>query len=123
MTVTPQLSNRCGNAKWPSMLNTERLHLRNWSRSNVGLRVIALSTADGLVVAADFTESNSISGGSIGIPEALDDFDFATAFALVVAPTAEDDSAAPEILVGGGGGGGKMLLSLPALHALQVSPH
>jgi hypothetical protein len=102
------------------MLNTERLRLRNWSRSIVGLRVIALSTPDGLVVTADFTESNSISGGSIGIP---DDFDFATAFALVVAPTAEDDSAAPEILVGGGGGGGKMLLSLPALHALQMSPH
>ena len=32
-------------------------------------------------------------------------FHFATAFALVVAPTAEDDVAAPEILVGGGGGG------------------
>ena len=32
------------------------------------------------------------------------DFDFATAFALVVAHTAEDDSAAPEIRGGGGGG-------------------
>jgi hypothetical protein len=32
-------------------------------------------------------------------------FHFATAFALGVAPTAEDDVAAPEILVGGGGGG------------------
>ena len=34
----------------------------------------------------------------------MDDFDFATAFALVVAHTAEDDSAAPEIRGGGGGG-------------------
>ena len=33
-------------------------------------------------------------------------FHFAKAFALVVAPTAEDDVSAPEILVGGGGGGG-----------------
>ena len=89
--------------------------------------MIALSTPDGLVVAADFTETVSISGRSIGIPEALDDFDFATAFALVVAPTAEDDSAAPGILGGGGGGGGGAILdaafAFAAGTALQMSPH
>ena len=40
----------------------------------------------------------------LGVLDDIDDFDFATAFALVVAPAAEDDAASPEILAGGGGG-------------------
>ena len=39
----------------------------------------------------------------LGVLDDIDDFDFATAFALVVAPAAEDDAASPEILAGGGG--------------------
>ena len=57
----------------------------------------ALSTLDDLIVAAAFTETSSISGGSIDVSVDLDDFGFATAFGF--------DVAALEILGGGGGGG------------------
>ena len=64
--VTPQFSSLCGNANWPSVLNTEHLPLRNCSWSTAGLGVINLSTPDNLDAAAAFTETIPISGVSIG---------------------------------------------------------